>query len=197
MELLGELREEYGRCVNGKATLRRGGGAPGEDAAAAVAALSGRIRVGWHVDAEVVFDRGPSRGTLALLPEGERPLVDQVLSAAVNLNDPLNAPRSDARETTRRLVAAALSAAYEGAYLAAALRGNRLLLLTLVGGGVFGNDEAAILDAIAEAHARWAPCSSLREVRLCLYQRDAAAAVDAELRRRLEARGAERDIVPR
>ena len=197
VELLGELREEYGRCVNGKATLRRGDGAPGEDAAAAVAALSGRIRVGWHVDAEVVFDRGPSRGTLALLPEGERPLVDQVLSAAVNLNDPLNAPRSDAeRETTRRLVAAALSAAYEGAYLAAALRGNRLLLLTLVGGGVFGNDEAAILDAIAEAHARWAPRSSLREVRLCLYQRDAAAAVDAELRRRLEARGADRDIVP-
>lgn len=192
VELLRDVREEYGRCVNGKTTLRRGsGGALREDGAAPVSALlSDRIRVCWHTDAEVVFDRGPSRVTLVLLPEGQRPLVDQVLSASVNLNDALNAPRSEEeRESTRVLVAAALSAAYEGAYLAAALRGNRLLLLTLVGGGVFGNDEAAILDAIAQAHARWAPRSSLREVRLCLYQSGAAAAVDAGLRRRLEALG--------
>ena len=96
-------------------------------------------------------------------------------------------------EQLEQLVKAALRAAYQGAYLAAIARGQKLLVLTLIGGGVFGNRREDILDAIAEAHAAWAPLSKLDEVRLCLYQRGTAEGTRAKLERLLEVARARRD----
>lgn len=185
VELLGHVREYFGPCVNGKVTLRGDekcvGGGDG------IAEVADRIKVGLHADAEVVFDRGPGHSgaaALTVLPAGARPLVDQVLSASVNLHSPGELPQQPGQ--LDQLVKAALRAAYQGAYLAAIARNRKLLMLTLIGGGVFGNSLDGILDAIAQAHTEWAPLSNLEEVRLCLYQRGSAEPIDAALRARLQ-----------
>ena len=94
-----------------------------------------------------------------------------MLSASINLRDPLG---GSAHPQSELLVKACLRAAYRGAYLSAIVRGRRLLLLTLVGGGVFGTPERFIFEAIADAHKEWAPRSQLVEVRLCLYEKGSA-----------------------
>ena len=74
---------------------------------------------------------------MAMLEE-PYPMVDQVISASVNWRSPGARP---AQEQLLSLTRAALRAAYEGAYLAAIERGRHLLLLTLIGGGAFGNPQ--------------------------------------------------------
>ena len=55
-------------------------------------------------------------------------------------------------------------------YGVACLRSSPVLVLTLVGGGVFGNPEPAIAQAIARAHAQWLPkCPALTRVVLPLF----------------------------
>ena len=191
IDLLCDVTSHFGWCVNGKVTLR-GDEEPLGSSDDQVKAVAEQIRIGLHTDAEVVFDRAErqptSRGVqLGVLPSDARPLVDQVLSASVNLNSPgeVGGPEADREERLDNLVRAALRAAYQGAYLAAILRERRTLLLTLIGGGVFGNRRDAILQAMAEAHAEWAPRSKLEHVRLCLYAPGSAEAVDADLRARL------------
>jgi O-acetyl-ADP-ribose deacetylase (regulator of RNase III) len=188
VELLEDVREWFGTCVNGKVTLQGDEAVIGDGDA--VAQVADRLKVGLHTDAEVVFDRGPDRSQLSMLPPGRRPVVDQVLSASVNLLSPGHAPGltrdGPMPEKLHKLVRACLRAAYRGAYLAAILRGRRKLLLTLIGGGVFGNPLEDILDAIAEAHAELAPRSQLEEVRVCLYQRGTAESVGAQLEERLK-----------
>ena len=175
VELLGDVGEYFGRCVNGKATLT---GAEAPIPADTLDMVAGKIRVGLHTNAEVVFGRGSRRDTLRVLPAGARPRVDQVMCASVNLWDPIggsNAPNRD------DLVRACLRAAYQATYLAAIARKRKLLLLTLVGGGSFGNPERLILEAIADAHRQWTPLSLLEEVRVCLYLRGTAGPTQATL----------------
>ena len=183
VELLRDAECHFGRCRNGKLSLDGG-----EQALplALVGEAAARIRVGVHADCEVVFGRGASLASLELLRE-PRALVDQLLTASANWRDPgVRPPRQQLESLTRT----ALRAAYDGAYLAAILRGRRLLLLTLVGGGAFGNPEPLILEAIAAAHGRWAghPASELREVRVCLFPEGAAARTQAALEELLGAR---------
>ena len=85
IELLADVRDHFGTCVNGKSTIRGNeppivadGAASVADGDASVAAVADRIRVGLHTDAQVIFGRGPSRDTLSVLPPASRPLVDQV-----------------------------------------------------------------------------------------------------------------------
>ena len=108
-------------------------------------------------------------------------MVDQVLSASINFRSP--GVRPDDPERMERLARACLRAAYRGAYLSAIVRQRKTLLLTLVGGGVFGNPLSIILEEIAEAHAEWAehPLSQLEAVRLCLYEKGSAEGVNAQL----------------
>jgi len=175
VELLDNVDAYFGRCVNGKLTLN------GDEQIiddSVVADVSKDIRVGIHSDAQVVFGRS-SPGRLLVLPEPFQ-LVDQVLSASVALPSPGKA-QSDVQ--LNMIMRTALRACYDGAYAAAIARKRKLLLLTLVGGGVFGNPEDAILQEIASAHKRWAkhPGSSLCEVRVCVYQAGAAARVQKAL----------------
>jgi len=184
IELLSSVRNFFGRCVNGKVTLT------GKETALLSEQMDetvGAIRVGIHADAQVVFGRANHHGHLSLVPE-PRPLIDQVLSASVNWRSLGVQP---GQEQLERLTRAALRASYDGAYLAAILRKRRLLLLTLVGGGVFGNPREMILEELASAHARWAdhPASALREVRLCLYTTGETVQIVDALRLLLEERG--------
>mmetsp|Transcript_146442 Transcript_146442/g.407965 ORF Transcript_146442/g.407965 Transcript_146442/m.407965 type:complete len:364 (-) Transcript_146442:107-1198(-) len=166
VELLRDVRHHFGVCVNGKLTL---GGNEEPLAPTDVDRVAERIRIGLHTDAEVVFGRS-GRRQLEVLQEPFQ-VVDQVLSASVNWNSPGVMPPQNQLESLTR---ATLRASYDGAYLAAIIRGRRLLLLTLVGGGSFCNPVPMILEELAAAHARWAshPASKLEEARLCLYPRN-------------------------
>jgi len=151
------------------------------------------IRIGVHTDAQVVFGRTDREGYVSLVPE-PRPLVDQVLCAAVNCRSPGVHPPQEQLECLTR---AALRASYNGAYLAALMRKRHLLLLTLVGGGTFGNPKEMILEELAAAHMRWAnhPASELREVRLCLYSRAETVQITDYLKQLLEDQGGQMSVI--
>jgi hypothetical protein len=70
-----------------------------------------------------------------------------------------------------RMARVLLRAAYEGAYMSAILQGRKTLLLTLVGGGSFGNPIPIIVNELKRAHKKWAdhPMSKLECCKLCLY----------------------------
>lgn len=175
VELLADVRQYFGTCVNGKMTWD---GKEDELKAGQVGEVSQAIRVGVHEDAQVIFSKW--RRTLTKLPE-PFPLVDQVLVASANWGDSGMMPSKKQLEHRTR---AALRAAYDGAYLAAILRGRHLLLLTLVGGGSFSNPIAMVLDELAAAHKRWRkhPASVLRKVQLCVYEEGSAKSIQKMLR---------------
>ncbi|CAE7943775.1 unnamed protein product, partial [Symbiodinium sp. KB8] len=184
VELLGSVAKYFGKCVNGKVTLT------GEEEALSpsqIGEVAEQIKVGIHRDAQVIFGRGSSEIYMGMLEE-PYPLVDQVISASVNWRSPGARP---AQEQLLSLTRAALRAAYEGAYLAAIERGRHLLLLTLIGGGAFGNPQEMILEELAAAHARFAshPASELQEVRLCLFVAGTAKPTEAKLNDLLESLG--------
>ncbi len=50
-----------------------------------------------------------------------------------------------------------LEAAYEGTYLCAVVTQAPLVVLTLIGGGVFNNNHELIIQAMVKAHDKYAP----------------------------------------
>lgn len=103
--------------------------------------LRAALRVGTLRDAEVTL-------------EGAGHCVDQVFCSALPVA--YNLPSAELFESFARLV---LEAAYEATFCAAVMTavrtGNRLLYLTQLGGGAFGNDTAWIVDAIERAIGRF------------------------------------------
>ncbi len=101
--------------------------------------LRGALRIGWHADVEVTEPAAPP-GTL----------VTQAYCLAL----PVAYSGLDAT-TWAGLARLVLEAAYEAtlriAALTAARGGSRRVLLTRLGGGAFGNDEAWINDALLRA----------------------------------------------
>jgi hypothetical protein len=98
-------------------------------------ALRGLLAVGLHRDVQVTD-----------VLDGPRPYVTQVFCSALPVSYGV---RSPAWEPFARLV---LEACYEATLLASTQRpGSRTVLLTRVGGGAFGNDDAWIDDALDRA----------------------------------------------
>lgn len=101
--------------------------------------LRGALRIGVHHDVEVTD-----------VDHGQRPMVTQAYCSAL----PVGYSRQAATEwqAFARLV---LEASYEATLLAAAERAaggqSRVVLLTRLGGGAFGNDDAWITDAVTRA----------------------------------------------
>jgi hypothetical protein len=96
-------------------------------------ALAGLVRMGLQLDTEVTLgDDGHT--------------VDQAYCSALPVA--YGDPPASAWESFARLV---LDAAYEATLLAAIVRRSQRVFLTLLGGGVFGNDITWIVDAIARA----------------------------------------------
>lgn len=140
--------------------------------------LRGAMRVGLHSGVEVPF--GPRR--LALRPPGQRQTVTQVFASALAIGYSDGGHAS--WEPLARIV---LDAAYEATLLSAAIeqaegRGSGQVVLTFLGGGVFGNDPQWIEGAIARA------CAKLKDVPLrvvvCHFGQ-----VDKGVEARLEAAG--------
>ncbi len=119
------------------------------------------VRIGVHVSAPVYFGR---REQSKMEISNPVPIIDQVFVAALNKKAPL--PYPEHLESKSRFL---LRAAYEGTYLAAIMQKSENLVLTLIGGGVFGNPLAYIAASIAQAHHRWANMSQLQCVQLPLY----------------------------
>jgi hypothetical protein len=110
----------------------------------AVAALAGQLRIGVHRDVEVTDAEGP-----------QRPLVSQAFCSALPVAYGTGAPAH--WQAFAKLI---LQAAYEATLWAAVLNARRgasnVVLLTRLGGGVFGNRDdwidSAIRQALLKAH---------------------------------------------
>jgi len=85
--------------------------------------------------------------TFTPIPASQQVTVNQVYSAALSLGY-LDKRQIPYWEPLARLV---LEANYEGALLAAIISGNKTVILTMVGGGVFKNPKEWIIDAINRA----------------------------------------------
>lgn len=101
--------------------------------------LRGKLRVGLHSDVEVTDAPGPNR-----------PVVSQVFCSALPV-----AYSGLSRGPWAPFASLILEAAYEATMWSAVLNARRgasnVVLLTLLGGGAFGNDEAWILAALRRA----------------------------------------------
>jgi len=102
------------------------------------------ICVGLHTNAHARYTR--DGGDVMDNPLG--PNVDQVYTSTCRLP-----PGATGRSP---LASHLLYAAYEGTYMSAVMRRSPRLVLTLVGGGTFHNPLVQIVDAMANAHKRWA-----------------------------------------
>ena len=107
--------------------------------------LRSRLHIGLHHDVEVTdMPRDAGDG-------GARPFVSQAFCSAL----PIAYSRGAAGARWQAFATLVLEAAYEATFCAALARaeagGSRRLLLTLVGGGVFGNAEAWVLTAMERA----------------------------------------------
>ncbi len=151
--------------------------------------LLGRVKVGLHCGVPVSFKRVPRKlGLCTPIPEASRNVVNQVFVSTANLREKhvkRLAPRVE-WSRTRFL----LAAAFLGTYAAAAACQDELLVLTLVGGGVFLNPISDVAWAIARAHKAWGARSGLRRVILPIYLHDDEDTVE-ELVGALAAQGIE------
>lgn len=121
------------------------------------------------------------------VPKDARILVTQVFCSAISV-----AYSGQTADEWEPLARAVLNAAYEGTLLTAAKDvlegvGSGVVFLTLVGGGVFGNELSWIADAIAHAMLK---CKDMPlDVRICHYRR-INESVKAEVEQQIQKRSA-------
>ncbi len=119
------------------------------------------IRVGLHRRVRAYFgQRTPPYMEKITNP----PIIDQVFVAALNHR----APRPHEHHLTSK-TQFLLDAAYQGTYQAARRCQSPSMVLTLIGGGSFGNPPELIAQAIAKAHKQFSNCPSLKKVILPIY----------------------------
>jgi len=108
--------------------------------------------------------------------------VDQVFTAAVNMKQGRTGPRNAMAPNAVTKAKMILDLGYQGTYLAAACNAREQLVLTMIGGGAFGNEKSWIFEAIVQAHRRWAVegMSSLKKVFIITYNPDAAQYAELE-----------------
>ena len=138
--------------------------------------IVGHTHVGIQIGAQVtkvhVSKKENESAIKGSIPVKSGQYVSQVLCAAMNLAQGCTGEENYMRLTPKRVDRLLLEAAYRGTYLAAIRHGAPRLFLTLIGGGVFGNSEIAILDTIERVHIDTA-CTekntTLEEVHVVMY----------------------------
>lgn len=146
--------------------------------AEALAAQRSRIRVGVHEQVEVVLGHGWN-GPI----KSPAPRVNQVFTSTLAAGMYSAGLRLEADNAWRSIARHLLSAAYEGTLLAAQVLGCRRVVLTLIGGGVFGNPHDLIADAIDRAIGTLETHGGRLDVVINLY-RNATRPFEALLGRR-------------
>ena len=161
IELLSDF--EYASTTNGKLRLT------GDEKSVPIDKIDkivGSIKCGLHRSQPVLFGRNKTGMNYDI---DEPQMIDQVFNASINMGD---IGKSPDRDELIKICRTLLRAAYESAYLCAILGRNRVLYLTMVGGGVFGNPEKIILEEMVRAHRLYAHKSVLEKVVLCIYDSD-------------------------
>jgi hypothetical protein len=109
-----------------------------------------KLRVGVHDDVEVVFGAGWG----GAVERARHPRIAQVYTSTIALG---GYSRRATSSSTDLVVRQLQRAAYLGTLLAAIDLGKHTVVLTMIGGGVFGNPHHAIWDAIFWALEQVAP----------------------------------------
>jgi len=104
------------------------------------------IRIGYHRDIQVLY--GFTNGDKQYDIKDKQQVINQVFTAAIDFGS-LNASSQNNPIVIKR-AQALLDAAYEGTFLAAATNKKKKVFLTLIGGGVFGNDISWIANAMVK-----------------------------------------------
>lgn len=133
-----------------------------------------QIRIGLHERAEVVF----GHAFFGEVPSGGR--ITQCLTSTLALGGYSERglePGSEA--VVRRLGGQLLRAAYLGTLLGAAAAGEARVVLTLIGGGAFGNPLPLIRESLAWAVGEAEPCLAA-DLDVVVNARDNAAALGRE-----------------
>jgi len=126
--------------------------------------------VGYHQDCQVTTGRCNQYGMYQSVDDPDQ-IIDQVFCAALNVRQ---GPSGKTNSNSRHIISKSkfvLDSAYQGTYLAACFNKKRHLVLTLIGGGAFGNEKKWIYEAMLNAHMLWAnnPASCLEKVTLVLF----------------------------
>lgn len=161
INLLEDASNYFGFPPNGKFELRGD-----EDMIESIDEVTSLIKIGLHSDAAIIFGR--TKSGLSILLDQPYPLIDQVFSASLNLND---YGKRTSKSNLIKICRTLLRSAYESVYLTAIQRKRKILYLTLIGGGVFSNPVKIILEEIVRSHKLYAdhPKSCLKKVVLCVY----------------------------
>lgn len=105
-----------------------------------------KIKIGYHGNIQVTF--GFVLGNNQVEINDSSQIINQVFTAAIDFGGTNSFLRDNPQAIKRgKLI---LDAAYEGTIKAAALHGKRKVFLTLIGGGVFGNDWDWIAESIVK-----------------------------------------------
>lgn len=168
LDTIADLGERLGNDDGELWAMRNGYALATSDGLAAIAAvlasaapaerteLAGLLRIGLQLDTEVTAGGANTPGHT----------VDQAYCSALPVA--YGEPPGPAWEPFARLV---LDASYEAALLAAIPRRSPRVFLTLLGGGVFGNDVAWIVDAIGRAVANPTIADAGLDVRIVSHGR--------------------------
>lgn len=127
-----------------------------------------KTKIGYHKDCQVTT--GHDRQGTEVVADPKQ-LVDQVFCAAMNTGQGFSGMVNGSSPNSKARCKLVLDTAYEGTYLGAIANGRKHVVLTLIGGGVFGNSKSLIYKAILDAHLKWADCpgSTLEIVSLVVY----------------------------
>lgn len=108
------------------------------------------VQIGLHTGVRAQYHRGHEASRTGYVKYNKYgPRIDQVYtSTCIHINSSMPA-RPD-------LTDALLKAAYEGTYLAAAIQQNKQLVLTFIGGNEFANPKDKIVQAMVNAHQKYA-----------------------------------------
>jgi len=185
VNLLQHVSQYFGVPVNGKLQLKGV-----EQGISDVDHVANEVCIGLHTDCPVMFgrkdgERSPFHNAVSSSGNDSGttyPLVDQVLTASINLGSYGKmgtqsvadvGENGDPKQAEDLMVRTLLRASYEATYLAAIVQRRKTLLLTLVGGGSFGNPIHIVVEEMERAHELWAghPASQLEKVQLCLYSK--------------------------
>lgn len=131
--------------------------------------LLGKTKVGLHTGLEVQFGIR-DKGMMEVVKKPHQ--ICQIFCSALNLRQGDSGRANNEIEGIGEKARFLLRSGYQGAYLSACLYECPKLFLTLIGGGVFGNDFGLIFDEIIRAHEKVGLSSvncTVREVHIILY----------------------------